>query len=108
MERLITGPLGDLGIGTPGHELLRAILSTLRGRRLFCTVKGGFGFGPKWLQVNDQVCVLNNAKTAHMLRRLTKTKRRKTFRIVGDTYYHGMMDGQIENLGLEEQDIVLV
>ncbi|KAI1756503.1 heterokaryon incompatibility protein-domain-containing protein [Xylaria castorea] len=108
LEKIGSGPWADLGPGTPVHELLKAMLSTLGGRRLFCTVKGGFGFGSKWMEVNDQVCVLNNANTTHLLRRSTKTKRRKTFRIVGDAYFDGMMNGQIELLGLEEQDIVLV
>ncbi|KAI1156842.1 hypothetical protein F4825DRAFT_473281 [Nemania diffusa] len=103
-----SGPLEDPYLSPTDFKLLKSILSTLRGSRLFCTVKGAIGFGPKGIQVNDEVCVLNNAQTAHVLRRWTKTKRRKTFRVIGDSYYHGMMNGQIESLGLEEQDIVLV
>ncbi|KAI0436599.1 heterokaryon incompatibility protein-domain-containing protein [Xylaria telfairii] len=98
----------DLFIRMPNFKVLRTMTRTLKGRRLFCTVHGGFGFGPKGTQVNDQVCVLNNALTTHLLRRSSKTKRRKTFKLIGDAYFHGMMDGQIESLGLEEQDIVLV
>ncbi|GAP82411.1 putative ankyrin and HET domain-containing protein [Rosellinia necatrix] len=101
-------PWEQLYIHLPSFKLLNAIQSTLGGRRLYCTEKGRLGFGPKRTEVNDQVCVLNNANAAHLLRRASKTKRRKTFRLVGDSYYYGVMEGQIENFGTEEADIVLV
>lgn len=67
---------------------------------------GRFGFGPLSLQKGDKVCVLNYAKTPHVLRRSDHEV--VNFQVIGQAYVHDMMYGEIETLGIEEQDIVIV
>ena len=76
-------------------------------RRIFTTAQGRLGFGPETIQEADVVCILNYACTAHILRP-DSAGGSPTYRLVGEAYVHGMMTGQIESLGLEEQDIILV
>lgn len=77
------------------------------GRRIFKTIGGRVGFGPANVEAGDCVCIFSYARTAHILRP-TADVERKTYTIIGEAYVHGMMHGEVEELGLEEQDITLV
>lgn len=96
-----------IGHGTPCMTFLTDILVCLEGRRLFTTSKGRFGFGPKTVQKADVICILNYASTAHILRQ-EEGGETETYRVLGEAYVHGMMTGEIEMLGMKEQDIWLV
>ncbi|KAI9692206.1 MAG: hypothetical protein M1822_006436 [Bathelium mastoideum] len=87
-------------------DFLHEIAFCLERRRLFKTSKGRLGFGPKAIQQGDVICILNNAITAHILRR-DKRQKRTTYRFIGEAYVHGMMNGEIETLNIEEEDFVL-
>jgi hypothetical protein len=99
-----------IGLGTACWRFFSVVGDTLAGRRLFSTVEGRFGFGPAETRNQDVICILNHAKSAHVLR---KTKddaytNREVYAVVGQAYVHGMMDGEVEELGVEDMDIVLV
>jgi hypothetical protein len=70
------------------------------------TSMGRFGLGPLSLQKGDKVCVLNYAKTPHLLR--CSDHDVGNYQVIGQAYVHDMMYGEVEALGIEEQDIVLV
>ncbi|KAK8128869.1 hypothetical protein PG984_009977 [Apiospora sp. TS-2023a] len=73
----------------------------------FGNFDGRFGFGPSNIAVGDSVCIFSFARTAHIIRR-TPGSDSETYAIVGNAYVHGMMHGEVEDLGIEEQEIVLV
>jgi hypothetical protein len=79
----------------------------LEGRRLFSTSSGRFGFGHESLQEADRVCIFNGSRTAHILRPVPGTGASE-YTLIGEAYVSGMMDGEIETLGLEPQEITLV
>lgn len=76
-------------------------------RRVFVTHGGRIGFGPLDVRSGDVVCTLNNARTLHVLRRVNEITGEK-YLLVGQAYVHGMMNGEVENLDVEEKDFTLV
>lgn len=64
------------------------------GRRLFCTEEGRLGLGPKPVGqeagCTDEVWILHGAKVPFILRREEGDR----YRIVGETYVHGIMYGE--------------
>lgn len=83
------------------------IVSIQRRKCYFSTAQGRFGYGPSNMAVGDSVCIFSFATTAHVIRR-TPDSERETYALVGEAYVHGMMHGEVEDLGIEEQEIVLV
>ncbi|KAK7926706.1 hypothetical protein PG985_003704 [Apiospora marii] len=76
------------------------------GRCCFSTAQGRFGSGPSNIAVGDSICIFSFAATAHIIRR-TPDSNSETYTLVGEAYVHGMMHGEVEHLGIEEQEIVL-
>lgn len=77
-----------------------------QGRQLFSTVDGRFGFGNVGLQEGDVVCIFNGAVTPHILRKVSGHD--GTYTLVAAAYIHGLMKGEIEELGLEREEIRLI
>jgi hypothetical protein len=77
-----------------------------RGRsELFRTESGLLRTGPRSVQVGDSVWIVPGVKVPMILR---KGERRNHFRIVGNTYVHGCMQGEaFEGGQLEMQEIIL-
>ncbi|KAK0510036.1 hypothetical protein JMJ35_007430 [Cladonia borealis] len=79
-------------------------------RRLYTTSKGYIGLGPMSTQVGDEVWIICDAKTPFVLRPQpentnapkspTPTEEVKQFRLVGETYLHGFMNGEALQSGL--------
>ncbi|KAK5126120.1 hypothetical protein LTR85_011475 [Meristemomyces frigidus] len=67
-------------------------------RRLYRTAKGYFGAGPTHIQEGDVVCVLFGGETPFLLRRREGVD---GYLLVGETYVHGIMDGE----ALDERQI---
>lgn len=100
---IIRHSIENLGVS---ESIFTATMMTfMRGRLPFSTEGGCFGAGPESLKEHDVVCVLNNAKTAHILR---PTHEDGTYELVGEAYVHGMMDGEVEDLNIEEVDMELI
>lgn len=90
----------------PTTPFSRNMGEVLKGRQLFSTEDGRFGFGDLGLQKGDVVCIFSGAVTPHVLRKVSEQERKYT--LVATAYVHGMMNGEIQELGLEAEDIYLI
>ena len=71
-------------------EVYENAAQTMSRNRLSFTTKSGYmGLGPRYTQPGDQVCVFFGAKTPFILR-----KHEGKYRLIGDAYVHGAMDGE--------------
>jgi hypothetical protein len=66
------------------------VTERLEGRRSFMLQNGYIGLGPQNLQAGDLVAVLLGASVPFLLRK----DENGNFRVVGEAYVHGIMDGQ--------------
>lgn len=99
-----------LDLGEPGGPILNLMCSINEyffKRRLFCTVGGRIGFGPARILPGDLVCVLNNADVPHTLRAHSKGEQLE-YELIGETYVHKMMNGEVEDLDVPVVDFLLV
>lgn len=79
----------------------------LRGRRLFTTSHGRFGFADERIREGDVICVFNNAPTPHVLRR-AEDREGEAYQFVSEAYVHDMMYGELDRMVYEDRDITLV
>lgn len=61
-------------------------------RRFFITEKGYFGLGPREMEPGDEIIVLQGARAALVARP------GKTRRVVGESFVHGIMSGEVFDL----------
>lgn len=71
------------------------------GTRIIRTHKGFIGTVPKTTKVGDVVCVLFGGQTPFVLRR--DKEKEGLYRLVGDCYVHGLMQGEALSMDLDEQ-----
>lgn len=64
-------------------------------RCLFATAKGGFGLGPLITRPGDVCCLILGADVAFVLRPSSDTS---GYRILGEAFVHGVMNGEIEGM----------
>lgn len=86
-------------------QFLGPLWICLQNRRLFKTAQGRLGFGSINISEGDNVCIISGSSTAHVLRVIGHDQ--EQFHFIGEAYVHGMMNGEIDRLGLEEQCITL-
>ncbi|KAF2143986.1 uncharacterized protein K452DRAFT_306631 [Aplosporella prunicola CBS 121167] len=68
-------------------------------RTFFTMSNGSFGLGPKEAREGDSVCIILGAQVPFVLRK----SEQGTYRIVGECYVYGIMDGEaVHGLGEEE------
>ncbi|KAI1332850.1 heterokaryon incompatibility protein-domain-containing protein [Xylariaceae sp. FL0255] len=77
----------------------------LQSRRLFTTACGRFGFSSPAVVPGDLVCIFDYAWTPHIIR---QEEGSSSYHLVSEAYVNGMMRGEVQNLGLERTDIVIV
>ena len=70
-------------------------------RRLYTTSKGYIGLGPVSTQVGDEVWIICDAKLPLVLH--PQPENSKYFKLVGETYLHGFMNGEALKSGLLDQ-----
>jgi hypothetical protein len=81
--------------------------------RMFATTKRGYmGMVPPYSQVGDVVFIISGAQVPFLLRRQADTKDMNestggNWHLVGESYFHGMMDGEMMAGGHTEQTIEL-
>ena len=68
------------------------ISATATGRLLFVTERGDLGMGPTVLEVGDEVWILPGADVPLILRPSASSV--KEYRLVGEAYVHGIMQGE--------------
>ncbi|EGN92503.1 hypothetical protein SERLA73DRAFT_164031 [Serpula lacrymans var. lacrymans S7.3] len=66
-------------------------LRLLNGRCFFTTTAGYMRIGPRTARCGDKVCVLLGSELPFVLREIES----KCFRMIGECYLHGIMDGEI-------------
>lgn len=80
-------------------------------RQFYVTEKGYMGLGPAAMEVGDLVYVLAGGQVPFILRTVG-TPNSGQFHLVGESYLHGIMDGEATemrvNLGIELETICLV
>lgn len=125
IESITTSPRQNPGANAPsskgGTERMRdldtvrtiraSVVRATSGRCMFITSKGYIGLGPHSLQVKDSVAILLGGSTPFALRPdQGKPKDVEHWKLIGDCYIHGWMDGELvrsEDTGLWG-DVVLV
>ena len=84
-----------------GYALLAMTLAC-KGRRFFTTTKGFMGLAPDIAQVGDKVCLISGCCTPFIIR-----ADGPNFCLVGESYVHGVMDGELMS-DITFEDINLV
>ncbi|OCL09415.1 hypothetical protein AOQ84DRAFT_257225, partial [Glonium stellatum] len=64
------------------------------GRKMFRSKSDLLGMGPKSTQEGDEVWVLLGAKVPFVLRPVNGGKASRRYRLIGEAYVHGYMDGE--------------
>ncbi|KAI1747320.1 heterokaryon incompatibility protein-domain-containing protein [Xylaria castorea] len=107
LQKLETGLQTLISSKTQFMKFLGPFWICLQNRRLFNTGLGRFGFSSMHIEKGDLLCIFNGASTAHILRPLNDGDR-VLYSFLGEAYVHGLMNGEVCNLGLDEQEITLV
>lgn len=69
------------------------IQTCFKNRGFFMTKSGYVGLGPRWMRERDQVVIFNGAETPFLLRKHDANEA-ETWKLVGDCYVDGWMDGE--------------
>lgn len=72
---------------------------------LFITTSGRLGHAFPNVSLGDQICIFSDAQVVHIIR---PRSAEHTYELVGPTYVHGMMNGEVAKLNIVEQDVTLV
>ncbi|KAL6712375.1 WD repeat-containing protein jip5 [Coniothyrium glycines] len=84
-------------------DLAAALRAALKMRRFAITLKGHFALVPRGAQKGDAVVVLEDTCVPFVLRRVCDNAARKRFELLGESYVHGIMKGEV----MSQQDIEL-
>ena len=81
---------------TPKYQRSLAVAQrSCYGRRQFFTENGYMGIGPAAIKEGDLVCVLLGGCVPYILR---PTDTENMYKLVGESYVHGIMNGEVINL----------
>jgi hypothetical protein len=106
--RLELSNLGARTVGRTFQAARVAMKKALQNRRLGVTEKGRLGLFPRHSEVGDSVCVLASGHVPFLLR-AAEESRDGRFRLVGECFVHGIMEGEAVARGLACMgDITLV
>jgi hypothetical protein len=96
-------------LSTPSKDFLIRIRNVVWNRRTFrshqpdATGKHYFGLIPPDARINDRICILYGCSVPVVLRKITEPNESCHWKLVGDAYVHGIMDGEaIEHVSEEE------
>lgn len=73
----------------------------MAGRRPFVSADGRVGLGPGDMQVGDTVVIFDGVDVPFILRRLGGQQ--EAYRLIGEAYVHGAMDGELGNESTPKQ-----
>lgn len=77
------------------------------GMRLVTTERGHVGMALETVERTDVVAVLLGCSTPMVLRQVQGDAGHLKWKVVGECYLHGIMNGEAMGWGLETEDIVL-
>jgi hypothetical protein len=83
--------MGDMQ--NPSAKSYMAMMGDMRNRRPFMSTQGYVGLGPASIQSGDIICVLLGAKVPYIFRAVDGGG----FKLIGEAYCDGIMDGEIMN-----------
>lgn len=93
---------------SPYHSVSITIQTRLSDHRPFIAASRRFRSGCKSLEEGDTLCVFNNSRTAHLIRRKGKDAQgAEVYQLIDEAFVHGMMYGEIEAFEIKEQDTTL-
>ncbi len=78
-------------VGDPRYIEFFALIGITKQRRFLITEKGYMGLGPRETQVGDRIVILQGHRAPVVARQATS----KHWRVVGDSYIHGIMEGEV-------------
>jgi hypothetical protein len=84
---------------------INLLFDTMPGQQthVFCTTESGYiGMVPQWSRVGDNICLIYGLDVPYVLRKVGEK-----LRLVGNSYFHGLMDGQGLDFSREDEDFVL-
>jgi len=94
---------------SPYFSITEAIEARLSDHRPFTTTSGRFGYGREAVEEGDALCIFDGSTTARLIRRKDNGHHGgEVYQLVGEAFVHGVMYGEIEQLGIKEQDITLI
>jgi hypothetical protein len=94
---------------SPYFPIWETIHVRLSDNRPFTTKSGRFGYGRVSVKDGDVLCIFDGSTTAHLIRRKDKGRLGdKEYQLVGEAFVHGVMYGEIRDLDINEQDIILI
>ena len=73
----------------------KALTPMARGRRFCVTERGYIGWAPLYTTSGDLVCILHGSRTPFLLRSDASDQERRIYTLVGECFFHGMMDGEM-------------
>jgi hypothetical protein len=91
-------PPGDVGKKGDAEIFWFMMRTVCRGRTFLITEKGYYGLGPRITKPGDLCCVLFGADVPFILRKVDGAEK---YKLVGEAYIHGLMDG--EAMGMLEK-----
>ena len=107
------------GLDVKSKDYANAVGCAVKGRRVFLSRNGYIGLAPASAKEGDIVAVFPGAKVPFILREALETEdhemqgvsQRSHYRVVGDGYVHGIMDGEAfrdNSMGSKVRDIILI
>lgn len=84
----------ETGFRRQVDAIYQCILSTTRGRKLFCTAKGYVGLSFFTTRPNDQVIVFSGTIVPFVLR-----KQDDAYRLIGEAFVNGFMESELFKMG---------
>ncbi|KAI1419219.1 HET-domain-containing protein [Xylaria sp. FL1777] len=93
---------GEFQDNLGGNVFSQRVARTILDRRFFLTEKGYIGLAPDDVNEGDMICALAGGRLPFILRDASTTSKRlgkstdipRTYKLVGDAYLHGIMDGE--------------
>lgn len=83
-------------VGGETEEFHQRFYEVCKGRSFFSTRKGTFGLGPNRTKKGDLIVVLCGARTPFIMRKSQLPgKRGSVYRLIGEAYIQGIMDGEV-------------
>jgi hypothetical protein len=104
--------LWDYGSSTFGGDAVdyeHAICFSASGKRFFVDEGGWMGLAPEAAQEGDRICLLFGAQVPFVIREHANSDGNMTiekrWRLVGECYVHGIMDGEVVKRAQTDEDV---